>query len=57
MRRERQGQMREREKFIMYNKTKGVMGNNSDIKIRARWNLYEKCRFENVNDDEGEEDR
>lgn len=57
MRRERQGQMREREKFIMYNKTKGVMGNNSDIKIRVRWNLYEKCRFENVNDDEGEEDR
>lgn len=49
MRRERQGQMREREKFIMYNKTKGVMGNNSDIKIRVRWNLYEKCRFENVN--------
>ncbi len=45
------------EKFIIYNKTKGVMGNNSDIKIRIRWDLYEKCRFENVNDDEGEEDR
>lgn len=39
----------EREKFIMYNKTKGVMGNNTDIKIRVRWDLYEKCRFENVN--------
>lgn len=37
----------------MYNKTKGVMGNNSDIKIRLRWDLYKKCRFENVNDDEG----
>lgn len=48
---------RQREKFIMYNKTKGVMGNNSDIKIRVRWDLYEKCRFENVNDDEGEEGR
>lgn len=51
------GGQREKEKFIMYNKTKGVMGNNSDIKIRVRWDLYEKCRFENVNDDEGEEDR
>lgn len=33
------------------------MGNNSDIKIRVRWDLYEKCRFENVNDDEGDESR
>jgi len=41
----------------MYNKTKGVMGNNSDIKIRVRWDLYEKCRFEDVNDDEGDENR
>lgn len=41
----------------MYNKTKGVMGNNSDIKIRVRQDLYEKCRFENVNDDEGDENR
>lgn len=49
--------LREREKFIMYNKTKGVMGNNSDIKIRVRWDLYEKCRFENVNDDERNEKR
>lgn len=47
----------EREKFIMYNKTKGVMGNNSDIKIRVRWDLYEKCKFENVNDDERDENR
>lgn len=45
------------EKFIMYNKTKSVMGNNSDIKIRVRWDPYEKCRFENVNDDEGDESR
>lgn len=43
------GEGRGGEKFIMYNKTKGVMGNNSDIKIRVRWDLYEKCRFENVN--------
>ena len=41
----------ERKKFIMYNKTKGVMGNNIDIKIRIRRDLYEKCRFKNVNAD------
>lgn len=35
----------------MYNKTKRVMGNNIDIKIRIRRDLYEKCRFKNVNDD------
>lgn len=32
------------------------MGNNSDIKIRVRQDIYEKCRFGNVNDDEGEVD-
>lgn len=37
----------------MYNKTKGVMGNNIDIKIRKWRNLYEKCRFKNINDDLG----
>lgn len=34
-------------KFIMYNKTKGVLGNNSDIKIRLRWvsSIYEKMQI------------
>ena len=47
----RGGKEKEREKFIMYNKTKGVMGNNIDIKIRIRKDLYEKFRFKNVNVD------
>ena len=35
----------EKKKFIMHNKTKGVVGNITDIKNQWQTDLYEKCRF------------